>query len=227
MKAMSGHVLPFPDGVFFDFDGTLVDSREFLFAAHNHVRDVFGLPHFTQAEFSKMMASTTKEIYARLYAEQDKAAKKVLYAYINENQTAHLKPVDGAEEALISLKQDGILLGIVSNKDQASLDCAVDALGWRRYFAVTVGAGGPIRAKPHADPLFEAMRGAGIPRDRVDRVWMVGDHEADIQCAFNAGSIGILVEYHRDCAEILRLCRPHLVIPEIKNLPDEVKVPVL
>ena len=227
MTALARHVLPFPEGIFFDFDGTIVDSQGFLLSAHNHVRDAYGLPHFSLAEFSRMAASTTREVYARLYEENAEPAKKILYEYIGNNQNAHLKPIDGAEETLEYLSQQGILLGVVSNKDQASLDSAVDALGWRRYFQATVGAGGPVRAKPYADPLLRAMDIARISRDRVDRVWMVGDHEADIRCAFNAGSIGVLVEYYRDCSDILLVCTPHLVIPEIRKLSDEIRVPFL
>lgn len=227
MTALASHVLPFPEGVFFDFDGTLVDSHDFLLSAHNHVRDVYGLTHFSVVEFNRMLASTTREIYARLYGEKAESAKKALYDYINANQNLHLKPIDGAEETLDYLNQQGILLGVVSNKDQASLDSAVDALGWRRYFQATIGAGGPLRAKPYADPLLRAMDIARISRDRVGRVWMVGDHEADIRCAFNAGSIGVLVEYHRDCSDILRVCTPHLVIPEIRKLSDEIRPPFL
>lgn len=222
-----GHALPYPAGIFFDFDGTLADSRDFTFEAHNHVRDVLNLPRFSVAELESMQASTTREIYPRLYGEGAEAAKKLLFDYINHHQVTHLRPFPEVEDMLKYFRKEGIPLGIVSNKDQQSLERAVEGLGWRSYFNALVGAGGNIRAKPYPDPLFAAMRHVGLSLDRVDHVWMVGDHEADMMCAFNAGSVGVLVEHNRDCREILRKCTPHLVIPEICRLRDAFQFPIL
>lgn len=219
--------LPYPDGVFFDFDGTLVDSRALLECAHNHVRDVYGMPHFSQADFDRMLSSTTREIYARLYGQDAETAKKVLFAYINDHQGAHLKPIEGAQDTLDFFLREGIVLGIVSNKDQTSLDSAIDHLGWRRYFRAVVGAGAAANGKPFPDPLFLAMAQAGVPRGRVDHIWMVGDHEADIQCADAAGAVSILVQFGRDCADTLQVCTPGLVISEIGDLPLALSLPVL
>lgn len=227
MSFSAPHALPYPDGVFFDFDGTLVDSRDFLLSAHNHVRDVYSLPHFSKAEFEKMLASTTREVYARLYGEDAERAKKILFGYINDHQDTHLNVIEGAPDTLDFFAREGVALGVVSNKDQDSLDSAINHLGWRHYFQTSIGAGAAANGKPYPDPLFLAMEKAGIPRGRVDHVWMVGDHEADILCADAAGAVGILVEFGPRSHEILRACTPRLVIPEIRDLCNALRSPVL
>lgn len=212
--------LPSPEAIFFDADGTLLDSADFLLSGHNHVRDSYGQPRFSSEDFHNMISMTTKDVYARLYGDRSEAAQKILYTYINERQSDHLKPIEGARETLEFLSGQGIPLGIVSNKNQASLESAVEKLGWQGYFRTLVGAGGPRRGKPSAEPLLYAMENIKLPLDRVGSVWMVGDHGADIGCARAAGGIGILVHYHWDPDSILKTCEPHLVIPRLGALRD-------
>ena len=213
--------LPWPEAVLFDADGTLLDSADFLLAAHNHVRDVYGLPRFTHEDFHDMISSTTREIYAALYGERASEAQKILYKYVNENQDAALRALPGAEETLAFLATRGIPMGVVSNKNQASLEAAIARLGWGPYFGVVVGAGGPIPGKPSPEPLFHALKGLNIPRELVDRVWMVGDHNADIGCARAAGAVGILVAYRWGDA-IQKSCKPHLALPGLRSLQEVV-----
>ena len=40
-----------PKAIIFDWDGTLVDTLPGLLTAHNHVRALYGLPVWTEAEF--------------------------------------------------------------------------------------------------------------------------------------------------------------------------------
>ena len=46
--------------VFFDWDGTLVDSIPLLFAAHNHVRVAMGLETWSQQEYFQLDRKSTR-----------------------------------------------------------------------------------------------------------------------------------------------------------------------
>ncbi len=60
----------------------------------------------------------------------------------------------------------------------------------RTYFQHLVGAGDAALDKPHAAPMLLALEGSGIA---CDEAWYVGDTALDMECARNAGCLGVLL----------------------------------
>lgn len=212
-----------PKAVFFDWDGTLVESFGFLHKAHNHVRHHFGMPLYDADEFRANMKYSSRQIYPLIYGDQADKAMDVLAAYVNDNHLEHLELMEGAAGLLASLHKEGVKMGVVSNKRQAFLTREIAHLGWQDYFSAVVGAGIAARDKPEADPLLLAVTQAGL--EPGADILYIGDTEPDFLCAAAAGcSFAFL--YHKapdnplikqynppyiakDCAELAHiLCLP-------------------
>ena len=172
--------------VFFDWDGTLVDSTPLLFAAHNYVRVAMGLPSWSQQEYFQYILYSTRELYPKIYGKDAGKAQEMLYSYVAENHLKSLQPLGGAEDILIMLIGRGVPMGIVSNKRHDALEREIKYLGWDKYFGCWVGAGEAARDKPEADPLILALSRHSVPLD-IKNVLYVGDMESDLGCAKNAG----------------------------------------
>ena len=80
---------------------------------------------------------------------------------------------------------------MVSNKTGPVLRREAAHLGWTGYFARLVGAGDAAADKPDAAPVDLALDGSGIVCG--DAVWYVGDTAIDMECAANAGCVGVLL----------------------------------
>ncbi len=218
-----------PSAIFFDMDGTLIDSYGFLMTAHNHVRESFDLPLFSEDEFLFNLSRTTTDVYHELYGEQASEAKRILYEYVNENRSARITPMRGANEFLAFVQKCGIAMGVVSNMNPRLLRDQIETLGWTHYFGdAIVGAGDASEPKPSALPLFLAAQRANIKIDDPARIWMVGDTETDIGCARAAKCTSVLLRSRRDWENIVRNMAPDLSVhhfSEIKDFITRIEMP--
>lgn len=218
-----------PSAIFFDMDGTLIDSYGFLMIAHNHVREVFDLPLFSEDEFLFNLSRTTTEVYNDLYGARASEAKRILYEYVNENRSARITPMKGANEFLAFVQTCGIAMGVVSNMNPRLLHDQIQSLGWTHYFGdAIVGAGDAPEPKPSGLPLILAAQRANIGLDDPARIWMIGDTETDIGCARAAHCTSVLLRSRRDWENIVRNMAPDLSahhFSEIKNFITELEMP--
>lgn len=188
--------MPFPQmpkAIFFDWDGTLVDSFAFLEAAHNHVLQTYDRAPFSPGAFKEYFGKPREEIYPALYADKADEARGKFEAYVKENNTKTLKPMDGAEELLQTLENLNITMGVVSNKLPEFINAEIDHFGWRKYFASSVGAKEAANDKPSPDPLLLGIERANI-EPNMHQIWYVGDTEIDQGCAKAAQSFFIFIQ---------------------------------
>lgn len=182
-----------PDAVFFDWDGTLVDSLGFVFSAHNYVRGHFGLEPWSHDEFVIHVKYSSRVVYKDVYGDRAEDALEVLRQYSEDHYMQNVTVLDGSIEFLQLLARHGIPMGVVSNLRHSVLNKQVEYFKMRDFFKVVIGAGYAERDKPHADPLLKALDESGIQSGR--HVLYVGDTETDLECAANAGcSVAFL--YH-------------------------------
>jgi len=63
-------------------------------------------------------------------------------------------------------------------------------LGWTGFFTCLIGAGDAAADKPDAAPIHMALEGSGIDPHNA---WYIGDTALDMECAANAGCLGVLL----------------------------------
>lgn len=186
--------------VFFDWDGTLVNTIPTIFKAHNIVREAYGLPLMDKATFYENVKFSSRESYPRIYQDKAEEALTMLYDVIADIHLNEIETLPHSKDALERLHGEGLTIGIISNKKHEYLLREIDHLGWREFVHVAGGAGYATEDKPSAAPLIKAMQEVSIaPEDML----FVGDTITDILAAKNAGSRIALV-MHDETQDALR-----------------------
>lgn len=181
-----------PRAVVFDWDNTLVDSWGAIAEAINFVRAKYGKPTWTLPEIMKNCTRSARESFPEWFGDNWQAAFDDYYATFEKrrDQTG-VHPLAGAHDLLSWLQSQHIPMVVVSNKSGKYLRQEADILQWNRFFAALVGAHDAPRDKPAREHADHALNLAGLTADET--VWFVGDSEADILCARNAGCTPILI----------------------------------
>ncbi len=183
--------------IFFDLDGTLVDTRTDLAAAVNHTRQDYGLEAIAQAEVLRHVGQGAK--YLLTNAIPEKAAEfEQVWAHFRERYKEHMQdaavlyPTVG--ETLEALKSCGYLLGVNTAKPSFATHALLKHLGILDYFGSAIVAGGDCpEMKPSPLPLRQCADLMGHTLTPQD--WMVGDHWTDMKCAVNAGIQGAFCDF--------------------------------
>lgn len=178
------------NAIFFDVDGTLVDSRTDLAAAVNATRKELGYSELPLEEVVACVGNGAR--YLLEHAIPEAAGRfDELWPMHMRNYAAHLHDATtlypGVRSTLAELHDRGWLMGVVTNKPGDFTRQILDHFGIGRYFgAGVVGGGDCAEMKPSAMPLRTAA--ARLRGHRVSsHDWMVGDNWTDMDCGRNAG----------------------------------------
>jgi phosphoglycolate phosphatase len=191
-----------PKVIFFDWDGTLVDSFAFLEGAHNCVLQSLGLKPLPPGGFSQYFGAEREMIYKSLYGNLSEDAKKSFETYVGaQHHLVRLMP--GAQDLMHVLRRLGIRAGVVSNKKSSFIHQEIRNLGWESYFSAVVGAGEATRDKPFADPLLYALEQGGVLESLSD-TWYAGDTIMDLECARNARVRGVFIGSEEKAAQAMQ-----------------------
>ncbi|NCT40882.1 MAG: HAD family hydrolase [Alphaproteobacteria bacterium] len=174
--------------VFWDWDGTLVDSYAFLHKTHNHVREKFSMPAFSVTEFGNYFGKPREVLYRDIYgADNIDEAKGYFETFVLAHHD-EIQPMVGAARLLGVFADTGLPMGIVTNKKGVLVRKEITNHGWEKFFVCpTVGAGEAAADKPSPAPLLLALEKSGLNIEPSD-VLFVGDTENDVLCAHAAGA---------------------------------------
>ena len=200
-----------PQVVLFDWDNTLVDSWATIHEALNHVMAAMDKPPWSIAETRARVRLSLRESFPLHFGERWEEARGI---YLDRFRAIHLDrltALPGCAEMLEALTEEGIFLGVVSNKTGVLLRREAEQLGWSRHFGRIVGAGDAVADKPHPAPVGLALELSGVAAG--ERVWFVGDTGVDMTCATNAGCVPVLLGGDPASEELLE-CAPHLQFSE-------------
>lgn len=181
----------------FDWDNTLADNWHCVLNSINHVLSYFNHPAWSEEEGHARIRKSSRDLFTELFGEENlKTALDEFYTHFQKTHLDVLKAMEYAEELLKSLKAQGILIGIVSNKRGEYLRKEVTHLGWDKYFDVIIGAGDASKDKPNPEPIFLAVQRleekTGEPIAYTD-VLYIGDTDTDMQAAQLSGCIPVFI----------------------------------
>lgn len=184
------------DAILFDLDGTLLNTLDDLTDAVNHTMRLYGHPIRSLEEVRLAVGNGVRKLIERVLpagpADPDmEAALAEFKRYYTAHCNVRTRPYDGIPEALAALKEAGIKLAIVSNKNDAAVKSLAD-----EYFgslvSAAVGGSDAVPRKPAPNMPLSALEAIGA---EPERALYVGDSDVDVQTALNAGMDCMLVTW--------------------------------
>ena len=178
------------NAVFFDMDGTLIDSRADLASAVNYTRTGLGLAPLPQEQVVGCVGCGARYLLENAIPEVTGRFDELWPQYC-ENYRAHMLDettlYPGVRRTLAELADRGWLMGINTNKPNFATREILAHFGLLRHFGNAIIAGGDCaEMKPSGLPLRECaarMRGHRISAHD----WMVGDNWTDMESGQNVG----------------------------------------
>jgi 2-phosphoglycolate phosphatase len=204
--------------VLFDFDGTLGDSYPAITASVNHVRGLHGLPPLDEAEVRRHVGRGPAYLLRHTVPVGDVQANVAAYrkhhpSVLREGTTL----LPGAANALRTLHQRGLRLGVCSNKPVDFTRTLLDYLGVAPYLDTVLGPEDVPRPKPAPDMLLAALPRLGVS---AGQALYVGDMTVDIQTARAAGVTVWVVPTGSDNLDAIRRANPDRILSGLDELPD-------
>lgn len=178
-----------PRAILFDWDNTLVESWGVIHEAMNLTLAAMDHPLWTREETETRVRASLRDTFPGMFGERWREAERVFYDSFAAIHLKHLRALPGAGEMLADLAQQGLYLGVISNKRGEYLRREADHLGWTPHFRALAGAGDAARDKPAIEHVRLALGGLACGED----VWLVGDADIDLKCATNAGCTPVLM----------------------------------
>lgn len=181
--------------VFFDFDGTLLDSIGDLRTAVNLTRASYGAGPLSQAEVRSFIGDGVRLLVERSLAgiphDPEEAIRRQMANYdAHSLDTTGLYP--GVAEGLKILKDAGWFVALVTNKQEPAVGSILEKLGVLPYFDAIAGGGGQYPLKPDPAGCLALLEKFDVePRNGV----MVGDHYTDLEVGRRAGMCRVLAQW--------------------------------
>ena len=178
--------------VLFDFDGTVIDSGAIILASMRHAtRTVLG----REVEDEVLMAAVGGSgLSEQMRLLDESRVDELVRVYRAHNEPLHsgLACCAGMEDVLVTLKEEGRRLGIVTAKRRQTVALAFDHVAIEHLFDIVVGSDDTERHKPAPDPILHALDRLGaLPEEAV----YVGDSPFDVRAAKAAGVHAIAVTW--------------------------------
>lgn len=178
-----------PAAIFFDLDGTLVDTAPDLGGAANAVLASLGKPPLPLIEYRPVASAGARGLLGKalgITPEHPDFSKHrdAFLAHYADHLADNSPLFEGFEQVLKAFEDGGIAWGVMTNKPKRYTDALMAALGLAPRAAAVVSADEVPAAKPAPDGLLLACERAGFkPAD----CWYVGDDLRDIAAGRAAG----------------------------------------
>ena len=208
--------------VLFDLDGTLVDTKDLIFASFVHTFAHYKPDYIlSQEELHSFLGPTLKATFERYFPEAQVEEIIAYYrAFNHEHHDAYIKEFPHALDVLKALKEMGYTIGIVSNKVEHTVMMGLEAFGLQSYIDGVIGAEDVQVAKPSAEGLLKACEKM---YHNHDDVIYVGDSVSDIEACKNMGAFSIAAAFDPLREEALRASKPCVMIHDLAEIIDIVK----
>lgn len=182
--------------VFFDLDGTLVDTAPDMVAVLQELQRDQGIEPISYDLGRSHVSNGAIGLLRVAFPEQTIVAESPLLSdYLRRYESRiceHSAVFDGLDELLRQLEQAAMPWGVVTNKPAYLTQSLLRQLGLAERSACTVSGDTLKTRKPDPGPLLHACEIAGVqPRETL----YIGDAERDIEAGRRAGMMTIAAAY--------------------------------
>jgi len=196
------------DLIIFDWDGTLVDSIDWIVQCIQRAAEHYDCPVPSSAAAKDIIGLSLDNAINTLFPDADAETRSKLAAHYGENFFSKQSSPDdlflGVHEMLLQLKADGYRLAVATGKKSTGLARAISGTGIADLFCTTRSSD-QTASKP--DPLMinEIVAELGVSKRRT---LMVGDSVHDLQMALNAQVSSIAVTCGAHSESVLQQYKP-------------------
>ena len=198
--------------ILFDFDGTIADSIDVAVTIINRLAEDFGYKRLDLDEIRRLQNLSSREIIKQ--SEVSIFALPFLVrrfrAELNR-EIESLQLIPGMREALLTLRQQGDRLGIVSSNSEENVRVFLNAQGLESIFD-WVASSPKIFGKSRVIKRL-------IRQNRLDpqTVFYVGDETRDIEAAKKSRARSIAVSWGFNSRQVLATHEPDFLIQHPKE----------
>jgi HAD superfamily hydrolase (TIGR01509 family) len=210
------------EGVLFDFDGTLVDSRKEVLQTFCQFAATHGVTA-TEAVIAPFDGLTTYEIVERAKADW---SIPLSLSELTENYFALLEAIyaqvpesTGASLTLAALASAKRRLGLVTSAPEELVEPVLRRFGWSDLFHCRVYGARGVCGKPDPALYVAALSKFGI---KPTNILAVEDSVAGVRSARAAG-VGVAAIGYASAESRLRDAGAHLVVEDLPSLVGELR----
>ncbi|NMD38905.1 MAG: HAD family hydrolase [Christensenellaceae bacterium] len=210
------------EAVFFDLDGTLVNTITDLANAYNYALEKLSLPKQNEADYKYFVGdgSLNCAIRASNNSELAHEVHRIALEYYDEHLIDYSEPYTGVYDAIEVLLNRGIKMAVLSNKPDFATKKIINTLFPKGTFVLVQGKEDTMKLKPNPSHLLSMCEEMDVdPRNCV----FVGDTNVDMKTANNANMIAVGVEWGFRTIEELEQHGADVILEEpaeISSLPE-------
>lgn len=178
--------MPNHHAVFFDLDGTLLDSIQLIIDSYHHALATHGLPARSDAHWLAGIG-TPLRVQFRDWADRPDLFEALIATYRDFNISNHdtrVSAYPGAIDMVRAVRSRGVGTGLVTSKQRAGAERGLRFLGLDGAMDVIIAADDVVNPKPHPEPLLKAAAYLGTDPTRAI---YVGDSVHDMESGRAAG----------------------------------------
>jgi len=183
--------------IFFDLDGTLLDTAPDFVATLQQLADEYHIPCPSETAIRQSVSDGAKALTRLTFGLEEtdtgfaERRQRLLDIYeIHMNQ--HCQLFDGMYELLEQIEANSLLWGIITNKPYRFTQPIIDGLVLPSPPKVLLCPDHVSQAKPHPEALLLACKQTQC---QPQEVLYIGDHKRDIDCGLQAGCETIAVRF--------------------------------
>lgn len=192
------------NALFFDLDGTLIDSEAGILGGIAHTLDALGHPAMTRAQLLPWIGPPLHDSYEALFEGDRSRADEAVALYRARYDATGWREhtvYAGIPEAITALHASGRRLAVVTSKNEGFARRIVESLPFGSAFETVVGASDDGARRYKRELIAEALlRLALKPADAT----MIGDRRYDMEGAGQHGMRGVGVLWGFGDADELR-----------------------
>jgi phosphoglycolate phosphatase len=215
----------------FDLDGTLVDTAGEIAEAANRTLAEFGVPRQDVALITGFIGAGTRQMMLQLLAhvmlqepalaDRLKVDEVLARLEVHYGITAGMQaqPYPGCAEMLQRLREAGVKLACLTNKEHRFAIRVLDATGLLGLFDYVVGGDSLPQRKPHAQTMHHVLNVLG---GHTHRAAHVGDSRTDVETARNAGVSAWAVPWGYNAGEPISVAQPDVIFDSLAAIAGHV-----
>ena len=204
-------------GVFFDLDGTLLDTTPLILQSFQHTFRLHYKRDVTIDDIRPFMGRPLRDAMEAMAPGNEDAVTATYRAFNLEHHDQLAGIFAGVQDTVKALYEAGTKLTVVTSKTAATACRGLRLFNLEPYFHTVIGVGETTRHKPEPEPVLAALAATKLP---AEFCLMVGDSPHDLISGRKAGVRTAAVRWsHVTWADVLA-AEPDYILEHCSDLLD-------